>query len=51
MVIEAAGALIQGKEDTDLVERIRAELDKRGASLIQSNGSYSVCQRFSHECD
>jgi hypothetical protein len=52
MVIEAAGALIQGKVDTDLVERIRAELDKRGASLTHlTDKSYSVIQRFSHECD
>ena len=51
MVIEATGAFIQGKKDTDLVERIRAELDKRGASLIHSDGSYNVIRRFSHECD
>jgi hypothetical protein len=29
MVIEAAGALIQGKKNTDLVNRIQTELDKR----------------------
>ena len=33
MVIEAAGALIQGKKNTDLVDRIQAELDKRGISI------------------
>ena len=51
MFIEAAGALIQGKKNTDLVDRIQAELDKRGASLTQSDQSYSVIRRFSHECD
>ena len=49
MVIDAAGALLQGK-DTDLVERIRAELRKHEVSLSAADRSYSVIQRFAHEC-
>ena len=50
MVMDAAGALVQ-KQDTDLVNRIRAELDKHGVTLFAADESYSVIQRFSHECD
>ena len=49
-VMYAARALVQGK-DTDLAKRIRAELDKHEVTFSAADKSYSVIQRFSHECD